>query len=78
MKTAISIDEAVFRDAEGAAVEMGLTRSRLYTLAVEEYIRNHRNDAVTERLNQYYDSHKAVVDDDIKQAAYDLFSREDW
>jgi hypothetical protein len=78
MKTAISIDEAVYRHAEDAAVEMGLTRSRLYTLAVEEYIRNHRNDGITERLNHYYDGHKAVLDDDIKQTAYDLFSREDW
>jgi len=78
MKTAISIDETIYREAEGAAAEMGLSRSRLYTLALEEYIRNHRSDAVTERLNQYYANHKAVLDDDVKQAAYALFSREDW
>jgi antitoxin component of RelBE/YafQ-DinJ toxin-antitoxin module len=78
MKTAISIDEAVYRDAEGAAAEMGLSRSRLYTLAIGEYLRNHRSDTITERLNQYYRDHEAVLDDDIKQAAYDLLSREDW
>jgi antitoxin component of RelBE/YafQ-DinJ toxin-antitoxin module len=78
MKTAISIDEIIYREAEGAAAEMGLSRSRLYTLALEEYIRNHRSDTVTERLNQYYTKHKAVLDDDVKQAAYTLFSREDW
>jgi antitoxin component of RelBE/YafQ-DinJ toxin-antitoxin module len=78
MKTAISIDETIYREAEGTAAEMGLSRSRLYTLALEEYIRNHRSDSVTERLNQYYAKHKAVLDDDVKQAAYTLFSREDW
>jgi antitoxin component of RelBE/YafQ-DinJ toxin-antitoxin module len=78
MKTAISIDETVYREAEGAAAEMGLSRSRLYTLALEEYIRNRRSDAVTERLNQYYTGRKAVLDDEVKQAAYTLFSREDW
>jgi antitoxin component of RelBE/YafQ-DinJ toxin-antitoxin module len=78
MKTAISIDEAVFYGAENAAAKMGLSRSRLYTLAVEEYIKNHRSDTVTERLNQYYKKHKTVLDDDVKQAAYALFVKEDW
>jgi antitoxin component of RelBE/YafQ-DinJ toxin-antitoxin module len=78
MKTAISINETIFREAEDAAAEMGLSRSGLYTLAVEEYIRNHRSAVITERLNQYYRDHKAVLDDDIKQAAYALFAGEDW
>jgi antitoxin component of RelBE/YafQ-DinJ toxin-antitoxin module len=78
MKTAISIDETIYREAEGAATEMGLSRSRLYTLAVQEFIRNHRSDTITEQLNQYYRDHKAVLDDDIKQAAYELLSQEDW
>jgi metal-responsive CopG/Arc/MetJ family transcriptional regulator len=78
MKTAISIDETVYQEAEGAASEMGVSRSRLYTLALEEYIKNHRSDTVTERLNQYYTNRKAVLDDDVKQAVYALFSGEDW
>jgi hypothetical protein len=57
---------------------MGLSRSRLYTLALEEYLQNHKDDSVMERLNHYYTSHKAVLDDDVKQTAYTLFSREDW
>jgi hypothetical protein len=78
MKTAISINETIFHEAEDAAAEMKLSRSGLYTLAVEEYIRNHRSAIITERLNQYYSGHKAVLDDDIKQAAYALFAGEDW
>jgi antitoxin component of RelBE/YafQ-DinJ toxin-antitoxin module len=78
MKTAISIDDEIYQDAEDAAVRMGLSRSRLYTLAIEEYLYNHQINTITERLNQYYKDHKAVLDDDIKQAAYDLFTREDW
>jgi metal-responsive CopG/Arc/MetJ family transcriptional regulator len=78
MKTAVSIDETIYRDAEGAAVEMGLSRSRLYALAIEEYLKNHRSETITERLNQYYQDHKAVLDDDIKQAEYNMFFREDW
>jgi antitoxin component of RelBE/YafQ-DinJ toxin-antitoxin module len=78
MKTAISINETIFNEAEDTAAEMGLSRSGLYTLAVEEYIRIHRSDTVTERLNQYYKGHKAILDDDIKQAAYVMFAKEDW
>jgi hypothetical protein len=78
MKTAISIDEMVYENAEETAGEMGLSRSRLYTLALEEYLQNHKGDAVMERLNRYYTDHKAVLDDDVKQAAYALFSQEDW
>ncbi|MDR1947901.1 MAG: hypothetical protein LBQ38_00755 [Spirochaetaceae bacterium] len=57
---------------------MGVSRSRLYTLAVDEYIRNHRTDAVTERLNRYYEGRETVMDEDVKQTVYTLFSREDW
>jgi hypothetical protein len=78
MKTAISIDDGVYRNAEDAALRMGLSRSRLYTLAIEEYLYNHQTDIITGRLNQYYKDHKAVLEDDIKQAAYELFAREDW
>jgi hypothetical protein len=46
--------------------------------AIEEYLRNHRSDTITERLNQYYQDHEAVLDNDIKQAVYNMFSREDW
>jgi hypothetical protein len=35
-------------------------------------------DVITEQLDQYYKDHKATLDDDIKQAASELFSREEW
>jgi hypothetical protein len=78
MKTAVSIEDRIYRHAEDAAVRMGLTRSKLYALALEEYLQNHQADVITEQLNQYYKDHKATLDDDIKQATYKLFSREEW
>ncbi|MDR0623099.1 MAG: hypothetical protein LBG10_01555, partial [Treponema sp.] len=70
MKTAISIDTGIYRDAEAAAAVMGLTRSRLYTLALEEYLRNHREEAVTEQLDRYYKNHPGTKDEGLKQAAF--------
>jgi hypothetical protein len=78
MNTTISVDEITHRTAEETAAEMGLTSSRIYALAIEEFISNHRVDTVTERLNAYYNRHKAVIGEDIQQSQYNLISREDW
>jgi hypothetical protein len=78
MKTAISIDTDVYQNAEAVAAVMGVSRSRLYTLALEEYLGNHRSESVTERLNEYYEHRASTPDEGLKQAAYALFSREEW
>jgi metal-responsive CopG/Arc/MetJ family transcriptional regulator len=78
MKTAVSIDDAVYQRAEEVATLMEVSRSRLYTQAISEYVQNHDSDSITEQLNQYYQSHQTPLDDDIKQATYDLFASEDW
>jgi hypothetical protein len=77
MKTAISIDADIYREAEAAAALMGLSRSRLYALALEEYLRAHRDEAVTEALDRYYKNHP-IRDGGLNRAAYKLFSREEW
>jgi hypothetical protein len=47
MKTAISIPDDVFRDAERAAKRLGVSRSELYTRAVREYLGERRDMSVT-------------------------------
>ena len=78
MKTAISIDDKLFDDAEGLSRTAGLSRSKLYCIAIREYIQNHSPDIITEKLNNYYKNHESRIDDDLKAAAYRLFAREDW
>jgi hypothetical protein len=78
MKTAISIDEATYHNAEEAAAGLGLTRSKFYALALDAYLKKLRDDAITEQLNRYYKDHKAAFDEDIQQATYTLFAKEDW
>jgi hypothetical protein len=77
MKTAISIDDGVYRNAEHAAAQLGLSRSSLYTLAVEEYLRNHSPGMLLERLDKVY-SENSKLDEDIEEAQFRLFSGEDW
>ena len=56
MKTAISIRDDIFDAAERAAAAMGLSRSALYTRAVEEFVARHEAARVTELLDAVYAS----------------------
>jgi len=78
MKTAISIDEKLFYDAENFSRTAGLTRSKLYCTAIKEYLKNNSPNLITKRLNDYYKNHDSRLDDDLKAVATRLFNEEDW
>jgi len=54
MKTAVSLPERLYKDAEKAAKSMGIPRSQLFAKALEEYISHHKRDKVTDKLNEIY------------------------
>lgn len=51
MKTAVSIPDQVFADAERLARRLKKSRSRLYSEALAEYVLRHAPDEVTDALN---------------------------
>lgn len=55
MKTAISLPDDVFREAERHAKRTRKSRSQLYAEALAEYLARHAPDEVTERMNQVLD-----------------------
>lgn len=52
MKTAISIPDAVFESAERYAAKTGVSRSRLYTQAIQDYLQRQRDEAITAKINE--------------------------
>ena len=52
MKTAISLPDAIFQEAERLARRLKKSRSELYKEAVAEYVARHEPEAVTEALNR--------------------------
>jgi len=54
MKTAISIPYELFTLAEITAKKLGIPRSQLFARALEEFIENHSNQSITEKLNKIY------------------------
>ena len=55
VKTAISIDESLFKEAERTAQELRVTRSALYALAMQEFLRRRDQERLTEELNAVCD-----------------------
>ena len=55
MKTAISLSDALYEKAEKTAQYMGITRSKLFVNALEEYIVRHNGEMITKKLNEVYE-----------------------
>jgi hypothetical protein len=55
MKTAVSVPDDVFQQAERLARREGRSRSEVYSAALREYVARHDPDEVTEILNQAID-----------------------
>jgi metal-responsive CopG/Arc/MetJ family transcriptional regulator len=62
MKTAISIDDGILCEADKTARRMGLSRSRLFALAVDDFLRRQRQEQMLLRLNEVYGSESAPAE----------------
>jgi metal-responsive CopG/Arc/MetJ family transcriptional regulator len=55
IKTAVSLQAALFEQAEELADELKISRSRLFALALEDFIRRSQNRQLVAKLNSAYD-----------------------
>ena len=78
MKTAISLPERVFREAERFARRVRKTRSRLYAEAIAEYLARHAPNDITESMNQVCDRIAAPADEFQRKAVRRILSEEKW
>ena len=62
MKTAVSIPDKVYRAAERTAKRMGISRSRLYTMAIEKLLAAERYRGVKESLEEVYKTEDSSID----------------
>jgi len=54
MKTAVSMEDSLLREADKTAKRMGLSRSRLFALAVGDFLERQRRDQMLSQLNEVY------------------------
>lgn len=56
VKTAISIDKALFAQANALARKLKVSRSRLFVIALEDFIREQENRELLEKINAVYEN----------------------
>ena len=80
MKTAISIPDALFEEADRLAKTRGWSRSELYANAVTAYINNERFSGVREKLDAVYGSNEenSTIDPLLADAQARSLPKEKW
>jgi hypothetical protein len=62
MKAAVSIPNPVFDAAERVSKRLGLSRSRFYTMAIENMVKRQRSRGVKEALDEIYGKQDSRLD----------------
>jgi metal-responsive CopG/Arc/MetJ family transcriptional regulator len=78
MKTAVSIPDPIFEEADELADALGVSRSQLYARALKRYVARHRHATVTEALNRVYAKESSELDPVVAAIQAASLPREDW
>jgi hypothetical protein len=55
METAITLSDTLFEKAEQTAHYMGIPHSKLFVMALEDYISRYNGEMITKKLNEVYE-----------------------
>jgi metal-responsive CopG/Arc/MetJ family transcriptional regulator len=54
VKTAISVGAGLFKEADAMARRLRVPRSRVFVMALEDFLERHRNRQLLDRINKAY------------------------
>ena len=78
MKTAISLPDPVFEKAEALAQQLGVSRSELYTKALQAYLKRYNREQILLKLNQVYAEESSELDPTMTKMQLMSLPHEDW
>ena len=78
MKVALSIPDELFETAETVSKRLGVSRSRLYSTALAEFLAKHRGRKVTDRLNTVYGVEESRVEPGVRRLQRRSLERDSW
>ncbi len=78
MKTAISLPDELFDEADAVADRIGVSRSQLYATALAEYLAKFRDADVTAQLDVVYGSDLSSSDAAVRSAAVKAARASEW
>ena len=78
MKTAVSISDDVFEEADRLAKRLKKSRSQVYCLALKEYVARHAPDQVTEAMDRVCAEAGEGVDAFVSSTARRVLEHSAW
>jgi metal-responsive CopG/Arc/MetJ family transcriptional regulator len=78
MKTAVSIPDEVFAEAERLASELQTSRSQLYSRALQEFVARHAPERLTEAMNRVVDEVENDLDEFSRSASRRVLEQVEW
>jgi predicted transcriptional regulator len=82
VKTAISLNEELFLKVNQLAEYLHISRSKVFTLAVQDYVKKQENQALLARLNEAYANSPAdeerKIAKSMRRKQKKLIERESW
>jgi metal-responsive CopG/Arc/MetJ family transcriptional regulator len=78
VKTTVSIPTEVFEQAERLAAELRITRSELYSRALQGYLARRAPDHLTEAMNCVIEEVGSDIDELSRRAARRLLEQAEW
>jgi len=78
MKTAVSVPDEVFEEAERLAKRLKISRSKLYAKALTDFVSRHSPDAVTDSFNRVCAEVQDEPDPAFQRAARKVLENSEW
>lgn len=78
MRTAISIAEPVFEAAEELAADLGMSRSQLYTEALQQFVERKRTSGLKAALDRVYGQQHSTLDPVLAEIQWASQTPGDW
>jgi len=78
MKTAISIPDPLFEEAERLTKRLRIPRSQLYARALEAYVQRQRSKGIKEALDEVYSTESSELDSVMTQLQAMTLRGVDW
>ena len=69
VKTAISLDEELFNKVDKLANKLHVSRSRVFTIAVQDYLHKQENKSLLAQLNEAYGDQPSEEESTVSKSA---------
>ena len=69
VKTAISLDEELFNKVDKLAHKLHVSRSRVFSVAVQDYLKKQENKALLAQLNEAYSDQPSDEEKKVSKTA---------